>query len=194
MTSYIQGETIKELRTRRGLTQRQLAERIGVTDKAVSKWESGRGLPDITLLEPLAAQLGVSIAELLNGEAVRNANRSGNMLRTAFYVCPVCGNVIHATGEGSFSCCGVSLPRCEPEDCDADHALRIETVEYDHLVTVDHPMTKDHYISFVAYLTSDRVHFRKLYPEQEALARFPKTGRGMIVAYCNKHGLYRVRV
>lgn len=112
--SYVTAEAIKMLRERRSLTQRELAEAIGVSDKAVSKWETGRGLPDVTLVEPLARTLGISVAELLSGECMTNGNVSANMMRTRFYICPICGNVIHAIGEGAYSCCGVLLPRLRP--------------------------------------------------------------------------------
>ncbi|MBS6941575.1 MAG: helix-turn-helix domain-containing protein, partial [Slackia piriformis] len=157
MSTYLTADAIRNLREARGLTQRQLAERIGVTDKAVSKWESGRGLPDISLIENLAEALGVSVAELLTGDVRENANRAGNMLRSKFYVCPICGNVIHSMGEGAFSCCGVNLAPCEAEQAAEDdaHAFAVERVENDWYVTLDHPMTKDHFISFVAYVTDD---------------------------------------
>lgn len=61
------GALIRELRTERGLTQQQLADRLGVTDKAVSKWERDICCPDIALLLPLAAVLGVTVSELLAG-------------------------------------------------------------------------------------------------------------------------------
>ena len=194
MASYITGTTIRALRERKRCTQRDLAEQIGVTDKAVSKWETGKGLPDISLVEPLAQALGVSVAELLSGECAHNANRAANMLRTRFYVCPVCGNVVHATGEGAFSCCGILLPALEAEEPDDAHRLVIDRVEHDLHVTVDHPMDKRHYLSFIAYVTSDRVHLRKLYPEQAAEARFPLMGSGTVYAFCNRHGLFQAKI
>ena len=124
MTNYVTGAAIRALREKRGDTQKELAEKLSVSDKAVSKWETGRGLPDITLLEPLAKTLGVSVTELLSGECVVNRNRSANLLRGSFYVCPVCGNVLWAAGQGSYSCCGVTLPPLEPEDPDAEHEIR----------------------------------------------------------------------
>lgn len=190
MATYITGDTIRMLREKKRYTQRRLADEIGVTDKAVSKWETGKGLPDITLMEPLARTLGVSVAELLSGECAVNANRSANMLRGRFYACPICGNVVHATGEGAFSCCGILLPALEAEECDDEHRLLIEQVEHDFYVTMDHPMTKQHYLSFMAYVTSDRVHVRKLYPEQEPEARFPIMSSGVVYAFCNRHGLF----
>lgn len=193
MAGYLTADTIKTLREGRKLTQRALAEAVGVTDKAVSKWESGRGLPDISLVEPLAAALGVSVAELLTGDVRQNANRAGNLLRSHFYVCPVCGNVLYALGEGSYSCCGVALAPTEAEEPDGAHALVVESIEDEWYVTLDHPMRKDHYISFIAYVTTDGVTIKKLYPEQEAAARFRRGQSGIIVAYCNRHGLVSVR-
>lgn len=150
------------------------------------------------MIERLAKALGVSVAELLSGACAVNGNRSANMLKTAFYVCPVCGNVVHATGEGSFSCCGITLPVQEPEDADqADemHLVTVEQIDNDRYVRLpNHPMTKQHYVSFIAFVTTDTVRLRKLYPEQEAEARFPLAGSGALYAYCNQHGLFRIRV
>ena len=209
MTSYISGASIRALRERAGMTQRQLADQLGITDKAVSKWETDRGLPDITLVEPLACALGVSVAELLSGEQIVNANRAGNLLRAKFYVCPLCGNVIHATGEASISCCGIALPVLEvenavdgkipaaPESTEAAdlsvHLPQVDVADGEVYLTMDHPMGKDHFISFVAYVTTDQVFFRKLYPEQTADARFPYRGPGTMFAYCNRHGLFACR-
>lgn len=195
MPTYLSPETLREMRAERGLTQAALAELVGVTDKAVSKWETGRGLPDITLLDPLAAALGCSVAELLTGEVRRNANRSANMTRCKFYVCPICGNVVVATGEGSFSCCGSTmLPQeAETPEPGSAHEPRIERIENDWHISVDHPMEKQHFISFIAYVTSDSVSMKKLYPEQLEWPRLPITGPGHIYLFCNHHGLFRVK-
>ena len=71
MNQYVTGTTIKELREKNKITQVQLAEKLGVSDKTVSKWETGKGSPDITLLEPIADALRVSVAELITGNPVR---------------------------------------------------------------------------------------------------------------------------
>lgn len=190
MTGYVTGNTIKLLRESKGYTQKQLADIISVSDKTVSKWETGRGLPDISLIEPLAEALEVSVSELLTGNCVKNMNKSSNMKKMKFYVCPICGNIIQSTGEGAFSCCGVSLPVLEKEEPDEEHKIIVDKVENDYYVTIDHPMTKSHYISFIAYVTGDRVQTVKLYPEQNCECRFFIKGHGIIYAYCNKHGLY----
>ena len=182
MDHYVTGSAIRALREKKKLTQKQLAEILAVSDKTVSKWETGRGLPDITLLEPLAAALSVSVTELLSGECITNENRSGNLKRSKFYVCPVCGNVIWASGEGSFSCCGISLPPIETEEADDKHVIMAERVENEWYVTMDHPMTKEHYISFFALVTGERAQIVNLYPEQNAEARFFMRGRGQLYA------------
>ena len=157
MQSYVTGEIIRGLREKRRLTQRDLAQRLNVSDKTVSKWETGRGLPDITLLEPLAGALSVSVTELLSGDCAENRNRAGNLSRSLFYVCPVCGNVIWSVGEGAYSCCGVSLPPLEAEEPDEAHAIHAEKIETEWYVTLDHPMDKRHFIAFLAFVTGDRV-------------------------------------
>lgn len=193
MGSYVTGSAIKRLREEHGMTQRALAEVLHVSDKTVSKWETGRGLPDIALIEALAAALQVSIAELLNGEYAVNANRSGNMLKAGFNVCPVCGNIVFSTGEGSFTCHGISLPRLEEESPDEEHSLSVEVMDDEYHVSMEHPMEKGHFISFFAYVTSGAVQIAKLYPEQSAETRFRISGSGRVLALCNRHGLYAVR-
>lgn len=194
MNQYVTGAVIKSLRERRSLTQAQLADRLGVGDKAVSRWETGRGFPDITLLEPLAGALGVSVIELLAGEAVSNRNRAGNLSRSRLYVCPICGNVLHSAGGAVVSCCGVVLPPLEAEDPDDGHALRREAVEDEWLVSLDHPMTKEHYISFLAWVSTDRLELVKLYPEGPAAARLRCRGMGRLYAYCSRHGLFSIKI
>lgn len=194
MNHYVTGNTVRELREKKGLTQKQLAQTLCVSDKTVSKWETGRGLPDISLLEPLASALGISVAELLSGECFVNANRSANLLRSKFYVCPICGNVIWAAGEGAFSCCGVSLPPLETEEPDTAHEIRVERVENEWYAALDHPMNKSHFIRFFAFVTDNRMQIVRLYPEQNAEAYFSLHGQGRLYAYCNRHGLFSLRV
>ena len=194
MDSYVTGTAIRQLREAKHMTQAELAEKLAVSAKAISKWETARGLPDISLLEPLAAALGVSVLELMQGEPVVNRNRSANLLRSKLYVCPLCGNVLHATGQAVVSCCGITLPPLdisEADDADEHHQLTLERVEDELFVTIHHPMTKDHYISFLAWVTDDRIQFVKLYPEGNAEARLSLRGSGFLYACCNKHGLMR---
>ena len=194
MNTYVTGTTIKQLREKRNMTQNELAEKIGVSSKTVSKWETAKGLPDISLLQPLAQALGISVIELMNGEHIINKNVSGNMLRSKFYVCPICGNILHTTGETLISCCGITLPALEAEEPEENHSITIEAVEDEHFITVHHPMTKDHYISFLAHVTSDKLQMVKLYPEGEAQTRLQLRGRGYLYCYCNQHGLFRKKL
>ncbi len=189
--SYVTGKAIKELREKRKITQRELAEKIGVIDKTVSRWETGRGLPDIGIIEELAGALGVSIAELLTGDLRENQNQSANMRKMCFYVCPVCGNIITSVGNGAFSCCGMVLPKAEAEKDGDGHSICVETVDNEYFVTLSHPMEKKHSISFIAYVTSDAADLVKLYPEQGISVRFRKKGHGIIYAYCNRHGMFQ---
>lgn len=194
MDTYITGATIKALREKKGITQTQLADTLGVSSKAVSKWETAKGLPDISLIEPLANALGVSVIELMSGNTVINKNVSSNILRSRFYVCPLCGNTIRSTGDTVISCCGFALPPLEAEEADEEHSITIEKVEDEHFITVNHNMTKEHYISFIAYLTTDRVQFVKFYPEGNADTRMQLRGRGYLYIYCNKHGLIKKKI
>lgn len=194
MNTYITGVTIRKLREDKGLTQQRLAEEIGVSSKAVSKWETAKGLPDITLIEPLSQALGVSVMELMSGDTVTNKNASSNILFSKFYVCPICGNIIHSTGETVISCHGIALPPLEAEEIDDEHTVTIEPVEDEKFITVHHDMSKKHYISFAAYVTTDKVQFVKFYPEGNAETRMQFRGRGYLYIYCNRHGLMKKRV
>lgn len=190
MNRYVTGAVIRKLREGKRMTQEELAERLFVSGKAVSKWETGQGFPDVSLLEPLAMALGLSVIELLSGEDVRNRNQAANMAKGKFYVCPVCGNVIHTVGEAVVSCCGITLPPSEPEPPDAAHELQVQIVEDEYYVTLAHPMDKAHYISFLAAVSDRAVRLVKLYPEEPAEARFKIDRVEMLYAYCNRHGLF----
>lgn len=192
MNQYVTGAVIKELREKNKMTQLQLAERIGVSDKTVSKWETAKGYPDITLLEPIAQALSVSVAELISGNAVCNANVSANVLKSKFYVCPICGNVIHSMGEVVIHCHGVQLSAAVPEGADESHPVQIARMEDEYYVRIDHDMTKRHYISFVAAESCDRLQLVKLYPEGNAETRFQIRGVKRILFYCNRDGLFSV--
>ena len=194
MNNYVTGNTIRQLRESRKLTQAELAEKIGVSSKTVSKWETAKGLPDVSLLQPLAQALGISVIELMNGEQIINKNLSANMLRCKFFVCPICGNIIHCTGNTVISCCGITLPALEAEDADEEHPVTVEPVEDEQFITVHHSMTKEHFISFAAYVTSDRIQMVKFYPEGNAETRMQLRGRGYLYYYCNRHGLFKKKV
>ena len=194
MDRYVTGSVIRKLREDKNMTQEALAEKLFVSGKAVSKWETGRGYPDISLLEPLARALGISVIELLSGADIRNTNRAADMAKARFYVCPLCGNVIESTGEALVSCCGITLPPLDPEAPDEDHAIRAEIAEDEYYVSVSHPMTREHHISFLAAVSDMGVQLVKLYPEGDAGARFKIHRVGLLYAYCNRHGLFSVKL
>lgn len=192
MNQYVTGAVIEELRIRNNITQLQLADRLGVSDKTVSKWENGKGYPDITLLEPIAETLSVSVAELISGNPISNSNVSANMMKSHFYVCPICGNVIHSMGEAVIHCHGILLQPEEDENTDEEHKIFVERVEDEYYVRIEHAMTKDHYISFIAAMSSDGMQMVKLYPEGEAQAHFKINGVKKIYFYCNRSGLFSI--
>ena len=194
MNQYITAETIKRLREERNMTQLELANLLGVSDKTISKWENSRGLPDITLVEDLAKVLGISVIELFTGDNILNQNVSANMMRSKFYVCPICGNVIHTMGEAVISCCGVTLPVLEAEEMDEEHNIQIEEVEDEYYITMNHQMTKGHHISFLAFVTSEKIELVKLYAEQNVQVRFKFRRQGVVYCYCNKHGLMKQKI
>lgn len=190
MDQYVTGEAIRLLREKSRFTQAELAQKICVSDKTISKWETGKGYPDISLLEPLSQALNVSVTELLSGNLITNNNVTANVLRSKFYVCPVCGNVIHGMGEALVSCHGVTLVPELVQEADEAHKASVERVEDEYYVSVDHEMTKTHYISFIAAVSMDRCQMVKLYPEGAAEARFMISGVRRIFFYCNRDGLF----
>lgn len=190
MNRYVTGETIKKFREQEGMTQSQLADKLMVSNKTISKWENDKGLPDISLIVPLADALKVSVIELLSGNDIKNGNISANFKRGKWYICPICGNVIHAMGEAVISCCGITLPYVENEEPDENHEIIVDRIDGEYYVSMNHPMTKDHYICLFAYTTDDGIQVKKLYPEGPAEAWFAIRGHGTIHAYCNHHGKY----
>ena len=187
-------ERLKEKRLEAGLTQAELAAKLNVSDKTVSKWETAKGYPDISLLEPIAQTFDISVTELISGNAVSNMNVSANMMRSKFYVCPICGNSIHSMGEAVIQCHGIMLTPCKAEETDESHMIFIERVEDEYYVRVEHDMTKQHYISFIAALSSNKIEMVKLYPEGNAEARIKINGVKKILFYCNRDGLFAINV
>ena len=194
MIKYITGALIKELREKNNMTQAELAKKLSVSDKTVSKWETGKGLPDISLLEPIAKAFNISVTELMSGIQINNVNISANAMRSKFYVCPICGNVIHCMGEVSANCHGCALMPLKAKETDENHMIFIEKVEDDYYIQIDHDMSKEHYISFVAALSENKVQYFKLYPEGSAEARFDINDTKRVLFYCNKDGLFSIDI
>ena len=183
------GTLIRTLRTQKGLTQKALAEAVGVGDKAVSKWERGLGCPDVSLLPQLSRVLGIGLEALLSGALDANDQERGNMKKLNFYVCPDCGNLITAATEAGVSCCGRTLLPLEPQK--PEEPLSVEKIDDSWFISSPHPMTKEHYVSFAALLTGDTLFLRRLYPEWDLQTRIPAFGHGILLWYCTQHGLFR---
>lgn len=184
------GKLIFQLRTEKGMTQKALADAMNISDRTISKWERGIGCPDVSLLGELSNILGVNIDKILSGDLEPNLVDGGNMKKTKFYICPACGNVLLGTGEAEISCCGRKLLPAEIKKEDHSHEIKVEAIEGDLYVTLEHEMEKQHYITFAAHVSYDRVLLVKLYPEQDAQVRFPKPRRGTLYVCCSNHGLY----
>lgn len=190
MDSIKVGSLIYKLRKEKGMTQKQLAELIHISDKTISKWERGAGCPDISLLTKLSALLGVNIEAILNGDLSLNDFVGGNMKKTKYYVCPDCGNLVFSTGGAAISCCGRHLEAEELKRAPKEDELLVEQVENEWYIKSTHPMTKEHYISFVAYATGGELHVVKMYPEWDMQLRMNKRGHGMLIWYCVEHGMF----
>ena len=188
------GKLLCDLRKSKGLTQKQVADKLGILPKTVSKWETGHGFPDVSTVSALADILGVSEKTILSGEMSQNVEEAGNMKRTRFYVCPDCGSFMQGTGNGQVVCCGRQLEALKAVSTDDEHTVNVSEIEDDYYIEFKHEMTKKHYISFVSYVRFDRVLTIKLYPEQNAEVRFPKMYGGKIYFYCNEHGLFEYQV
>lgn len=184
------GNLIYELRVARNMTQKQLAERLFISDKTVSKWERGGGFPDLALLPDIAQVLDVRLEDLLRGEIDTNDMTGGNMKNIKFYVCPQCGNLVTAAEDAQVFCCGKPLEALEPVKAKADDALEVELIENEYFVSSKHEMTKEHYIMFVALLTGDSMVLRRQYPEWDLQTRLPRMAHGKLLWYCNNHGLF----
>ena len=188
------GKLLCDLRKAKGLTQKQVADKLGIVPKTVSKWETGHGFPDVSTVSALADILGVSEKTILSGDLEQNLESANNMKRTKFYVCPHCGSFLQGTGNGQVVCCGKQLEALTAVLADDEYTINISEIEDDYYIEFNHAMTKEHYISFVSYVRFDRVLTIKLYPEQDSAVRFPKMYGGKIYFYCSKHGLFEYQM
>ena len=189
------GVLLRRLRQEANMTQRELAETLHVSAQAVSKWETGVGCPDVSLLAALAERLGVSVERLLAGDLAPNELDGGNMRRLKFYVCPDCGNILTATGGGELHCCGRKLEPLAARPVDGEHAVTVQEVEEDWYITFSHPMEKGHYFRFAAYVATERVLLVRLYPEQGGEFRIPQLrGGGKLYLCCSRDGLFEVKI
>ena len=185
------GILLRSLRVQKGMTQKELAEKLGLSGKTVSKWECGQGCPDVSVLPELAGILGISMEDLLSGHLPQSERDGGNMKNLKFYVCPVCGNLMTASGSPALSCCGRVLEPLTHQKPDEEHTLNVEMVEDEWFLSSSHPMTKDHSLMFVALVTAERVTLVRQWPEWDFQTRLPRRGHGILYWYCTRHGLFR---
>lgn len=184
------GKLIRTLRLKHNMTQLALADRIGVSDKAVSKWERGCGAPEISILPVLAEALQVDTEALLRGDMKENDPSSGNMNKLDFYYCPECGNLVYATDAADISCCGKKLMPLQAKRAEKEEQLQVSIADGEWYITSAHEMWRGHYISFLAFLTGDTVIVKKLYPEWGLEARIPFFAHGTLFWYCTQDGLF----
>lgn len=184
------GVLILSLRKEKNMTQKEIADRLNISDKTVSKWERGMGCPDVSLLGELSDILGVNIEKILMGNLEEKDMDGGNMKQIKFYVCKNCGNVITSTSAAEISCCGRKLNSLVVKPEDEAHKINVTDLDSEYYVTINHPMDKTHYISFVAFVGFDKIVVTKLYPQQNAELYIPKMQRGRLYAYCSEHGLW----
>ena len=185
------GSLLRMLRLQKNMTQQALGEKLGLSGKTVSKWECAQGCPDVSVLPELAAILGVSMEDLLSGQLPQSERDGGNMKNLKFYICPVCGNLMTASGSPSLSCCGRVLEPLSHQKPDEAHTLSVEEIEGEWFISSSHPMTKSHSLMFAALVTSERVTLVRQWPEWDFQVRLPKRGHGILYWYCTEHGLFR---
>ena len=143
------GKLLRALRKEKQLTQKQVADKLGVVPKTVSKWETGHGFPDVGIITELAKIFSVSEKTLLSGYLNTNKLQTGNMKNNKFYVCPICGCQMQGLGECQVICCGKELFPLTPKTPDEAHKPLIIDLEGDFYITFNHEMTKQHYLQFL---------------------------------------------
>ncbi|MDR1772536.1 MAG: helix-turn-helix domain-containing protein [Hungatella sp.] len=183
------GSIIRTLRQEHNMTQKELADKMNLSDKTISKWERGLGLPDISLIPELSRLLGIDTMNLLSGDMTPNNLAGGNMKNTKYFVCPTCQNITLCTGDAEVSCCGKKLAAQILKKAEGNERLTVQELEDDWYITSGHPMNKEHYISFVALASGDRIQIIKQYPEWNFNVRIPKRGHGMLIWYSTDDGL-----
>lgn len=181
------GSLIAKLRKEKQLTQKELADQIGVLSKTVSKWETGKGCPDIEYWSDISNILEVDMASMMEGEIIANKQDSGNISKVLFYVCPVCNNILVSTSSASIVCCGRKLDYLPLSKETIE--ISVEEMDLDHYITFNHPMFKDNYIAFIALVKDDRILLNRLYPEQSSEIRIPINLKGTLYLYSTTKGL-----
>ncbi len=189
------GNLIRSLRIKKRLTQKELAQMICVTDKAVCKWEKGRGCPNITLISQLSKVLEVDIQSILQGYLDKNKKIGENMNHLKFYKCPTCGNLVTSIKSVELSCCGNKLsPVSAQTRSDPEYQPVIQEFDGQYSIKFNHPMTKSDYISQVIVVRYDQIMTVNLYAESEAIITIPQVRGIRLFVITNKSELIAVTV
>ena len=189
------GNLIRSLRIKKGLTQKELAQMICVTDKAVCKWEKGRGCPNITLISQLSKVLEVDIQSILQGYLDKNKKIGENMNHLKFCKCPTCGNLVTSIKSVELSCCGNKLsPVSAQTRSDPEYQPVIQEFDGQYSIKFNHPMTKSNYISQVIVVRYDQIMTVNLYAESEAIITIPQVRGIRLFVITNKSELIAVTV
>lgn len=185
------GQLIAQVRKQQGWTQNDLAQQLHVSDRTISKWERDAGKPDIDLLPLLAQALSISVDHLLSGTLHLNRFVGGNMKNTLFYVCPQCQNVMTAAQSVQIHCCNQQLAPLTVQKATVEQQLRVTEIDGQWSITSNHPMTKAHYISFIAFTTGNQLQLIKQYPEWALQVHLPKHKYGQLYWYDTEYGLFK---
>lgn len=188
------GQLIFKLRTEKNMTQKDLADKLFLSDRTISKWERGAGCPDISVLTELSKVFQIDIEELLLGELVMNKMSLNHLKGMNFYFCESCKNVMTSHAPNVLKCCGRLLEPLAPQVEDEQHQMTIEKYDNEYFVSINHEMTKTHSIEFVIFVGTMSVLMVKMYPEQNPELLLPLLGRGKLYYYCNHHGFYEKKI
>ena len=184
---------IKKARKEKNLTQKELASLLFVEAKTISKWETGKGFPDLTYVPKLAEILALDLKSLINGEEENKKTDNGNLKRMKIYLCQNCGNLIWSTSSSDISCCRHKLKPVETGNF-LEGKVSVEIVDDEYSVSVDHPMEKENYVKYMIFNKDNIVEIVRLYPEGQASAVFPRFRRGFLYIGDNLGHLVKYRI
>lgn len=187
------GELILKLRKERGWTQKCLADKMNISDRTVSKWERGIGLPDVGLLKNLSDIFGIDLGKMLDGDLNERETDGGNMKKVKFYFCPGLRQFSNRPqAAADVTCCGRKLEPMRENETDEKHLAEVKTIDGEYYISFEHKMEKEHYINYVLCTGYDRVLVVRLYPEQGGEVRVPRISGAKIYLACSRDGLFRV--
>lgn len=142
--------------------------------------------------EEAVSFMGAVLPTLKRWRSAENQNVSANCRRSVFHVCPSCKNIVWSMGEATVNCCGNVLQPLAALRNDGALKAAVEVADGCQRIHVDHPMSKDDHLLFIACVGDDLVRIKRLYPEQEARAEFPLQGPSQVYVYGTDCGLVRL--